>query len=108
MMTQNAVSRAQIELIKACILVAQERGELKGRGEDGEDCWGRNEYWDGDIHVTSHTFFYTCPTGFFALRVEVNGTLVLDAAGCINIASVASPGVFTHIPGDWESKMFAR
>ena len=105
-MTPKMASLAQIELIKACIAITQEKGELKGRGEDGEDCWGRNEYWNGDIHVTSDTFFYTCPTGFFALRVEVSGTLVLEAVGCLNIVSIAGVMVFAHVPGEWETKMF--
>jgi hypothetical protein len=107
-MTQKAASPAQVELIKACILFVQEKGEMTGRGVDGEDSWIRYEYWNADVHVTSDTFFYTCPTGFFTLRVGANGMLVLDAVGCINIASIASPGVFTHVPGEWESKMFAR
>lgn len=107
-MAQKAASLAQVELIKAFIIVAQEKGTMVGRGVDGEDCWGRNEYWNRGIHVTADHFFYTCPTGFFSLRVEVDGILVLDAIGCVNIASIASPGVFTHIPGAWEKEVFSK
>jgi len=107
-MKASEASLAQIELIKACISAAQEKGTMACRDEDGKDSWGKYEFEDSGLRVDSTLFFYAPVVGFFTLRVEENGCLVFAASGCMDILTVSAAQVFEHIPGQWEDKMFSR
>ena len=107
-MTLRAASLAEIEIIKACILIAQEKGVLTARGDNGEECWGRSVYEDSGLRVDSTLTFYKPVVGFFELRVEENGILVFAASGSIDIASFSATQVSVHVPGDWVRRVFAK
>lgn len=106
-MAPRAASFAEIEIIKSCILIAQEKGTMTCRGGEGEDCWGEFEYEGSGLRVDSTLFFYAPAVGFFTLKVEENGILVFAAAGCINILTVSAVQVFCHIHGQWKEKVIS-
>ncbi len=107
-MVPRVASPAEIEIIKACILIAQEKGTMTARGDNGEECWGRSVYEDSGLRVDSTLTFYEPVVGFFELRVEENDTLVFVASGSVDIVSVSATQVSVHVPGDWVRKVFAK